>query len=173
MFRGEEHWSGKIAAAAALGGAGLSLIFGLVVRALQITGASLADETLFTGNLWLEAVVLLAASEVLARPLSAIFVNYDAGLLELTVHGFRIYSLAFLIMGINVWGSSFFTALNNGLVSAVISFLRTLVFQIVVISVLPLWFGVDGIWFSVVAAEGMALFVTLGFLFTNRRRYHY
>ena len=65
MFRGEEHWSGKIAAAAALGGAGLSLIFGLVVRALQITGASLADETLFTGNLWLEAVVLLAASPIL------------------------------------------------------------------------------------------------------------
>ena len=76
-------------------------------------------------------------------------------------------------MGINVWGSSFFTALNNGLVSAVISFLRTLVFQIVVISVLPLLFGVDGIWFSVVAAEGMALFVTLGFLFTNRRKYLY
>lgn len=65
VFRGEEHWSGKIAAAAALGGAGLSLIFGLVVRALQITGASLADETLFTGNLWLEAVVLLAASPIL------------------------------------------------------------------------------------------------------------
>ena len=123
--------------------------------------------------LMISGVVLLAASEVLARPLSAIFVNYDAGLLELTVHGFRIYSLAFLIMGINVWGSSFFTALNNGLVSAVISFLRTLVFQIVVISVLPLLFGVDGIWFSVVAAEGMALFVTLGFLFANRRRYHY
>ena len=123
--------------------------------------------------LMISGVMLLAASEVLARPLSAIFVNYDTGLLELTVHGFRIYSLAFLIMGINVWGSSFFTALNNGLVSAVISFLRTLVFQIVVISVLPLWFGVDGIWFSVVAAEGMALFVTLGFLFTNRRKYHY
>ncbi len=123
--------------------------------------------------LMISGVVLLAASEVLARPLSAIFVNYDTRLLELTIHGFRIYSLAFLIMGINVWGSSFFTALNNGLVSAVISFLRTLVFQIVVISVLPLWFGVDGIWFSVVAAEGMALFVTLGFLFTNRRRYYY
>ena len=123
--------------------------------------------------LMISGVMLLAASEVLARPLSAIFVNYDTRLLELTVHGFRIYSLAFLIMGINVWGSSFFTALNNGLVSAVISFLRTLVFQIVVISVLPLWFGVDGIWFSVVAAEGMALFVTLGFLFTNRRKYHY
>ena len=69
--------------------------------------------------LMISGVMLLAASEVLARPLSAIFVNYDTGLLELTVHGFRIYSLAFLIMGINVWGSSFFTALNNGLVSAV------------------------------------------------------
>ena len=123
--------------------------------------------------LMISGVVLLIASETLARPLSAIFVNYDAELLDLTVRGFRIYSLAFLIMGINVWGSSFFTALNNGLVSAVISFLRTLVFQIIVIMVLPALLGVDGIWFSIVAAEVMALFVTLGFLFTNRGKYHY
>ncbi len=123
--------------------------------------------------LMISGVVLLIASEVLARPLSAIFVNYDAELLDLTVRGFRIYSLAFLIMGINVWGSSFFTALSNGLVSAVISFLRTLVFQIIVIMLLPALLGVDGIWFSIVAAEVMALFVTLGFLFTNRRKYHY
>lgn len=123
--------------------------------------------------LLLSGVFLLAASEILARPLAAIFVSYDAELLDLTVRGFRIYSLAFLIMGINVWGSSFFTALNNGLVSAVISFLRTLVFQIVVILFLPVLLGVDGIWFSVVAAEAMALFVTLAFLFTNRKKYHY
>lgn len=123
--------------------------------------------------LMISGVLLLAASEALARPLSAIFVNYDAALLDLTVRGFRIYSLAFLIMGINVWGSSFFTALNNGLVSAIISFLRTLVFQIIVIMVLPVLLGVDGIWFSIVAAEVMALFVTIGFLFTNRGKYHY
>ena len=123
--------------------------------------------------LMLSGVLLLVASESLARPLSAIFVNYDAALLDMTVRGFRIYSLAFLIMGINVWGSSFFTALNNGLVSAVISFLRTLVFQIVVIMILPVLLGVDGIWFSIVAAEVMALFVTVGFLFMNRRKYHY
>ena len=165
----------------------VSVVFNAVFMGYSIGSAPIVSYHYGAGNhtelknlfrksltfLMISGVVLLAASEVLARPLSAIFVNYDAGLLELTVHGFRIYSLAFLIMGINVWGSSFFTALNNGLVSAVISFLRTLVFQIVVISVLPLLFGVDGIWFSVVAAEGMALFVTLGFLFTNRRRYHY
>ncbi len=123
--------------------------------------------------LMISGVLLLVASEALARPLSAIFVNYDATLLDLTVRGFRIYSLAFLIMGINVWGSSFFTALNDGLVSAVISFLRTLVFQIIVIMVLPALLGVDGIWFSIVAAEVMALFVTLGFLFTKRGKYRY
>lgn len=121
----------------------------------------------------ISGVLLLIASEIFARPLAEIFVHYDAALLELTVRGFRIYSLAFLIMGINVWGSSFFTALNDGLVSALISFLRTLVFQIIVITVLPALLGVDGIWFSIVAAEVMALFVTLGFLFANRRKYRY
>lgn len=123
--------------------------------------------------LTVSGVLLLLFSELLSRPLSAIFTSYDAELMELTVRGFRIYSIAFLIMGINVWGSSFFTALNNGMVSALISFLRTLVFQIVVIIILPLFLGVDGIWFSIVAAEIMALFVTMFFLLKKKKQYHY
>lgn len=121
----------------------------------------------------ISGVFLLISSEILSRPLSAIFTSYDAELMELTVRGFRIYSIAFLIMGINVWGSSFFTALNNGMVSAIISFLRTLVFQIIVILVLPILWGVDGIWFSIVAAEVMALFVTMFFLLVKKKQYHY
>lgn len=121
----------------------------------------------------ISGVLLLIASELLSRPLSAIFTSYDAELMELTVRGFRIYSIAFLIMGINVWGSSFFTALNNGMVSAIISFLRTLVFQIIVILILPMLWGVDGIWFAIVAAEAMALFVTMFFLLVKKKQYHY
>lgn len=118
-------------------------------------------------------VVLLAASQLLARPLVTIFAGYDTELLEFTVHGFRIYSVAFLVMGVNVWGSSFFTALNNGFVSAAISFLRTLVFQIVIVALLPGLIGVDGIWLSIVAAELLALFVTGMFLLTKEKTYHY
>ena len=118
-------------------------------------------------------VSLLVLSELLSRPLVLIFANYDADLLAMTVHGFRLYAIAFLIMGFNVWGSSFFTALNNGIVSACISFLRTLVFQAAAILILPVLFGINGIWLSIVAAESLALFVTFAFLVKNRERYHY
>lgn len=91
----------------------------------------------------------------------------------MTCHGFRLYSLAFAIMGINVWGSSFFTALGNGVVSAAISFLRTLVFQIAAILVLPFFLGIDGIWLAIVAAELLALMFTVVFFVANGRRYHY
>ena len=91
----------------------------------------------------------------------------------MTCRGFRLYSLAFLFMGINVWGSAFFTALNNGAVSAAISFLRTLVFQIVVVLILPLFLGIDGIWLSIVAAELLALAVTVTFFITEKKRYRY
>lgn len=116
---------------------------------------------------------LVVLSELLARPLVMIFASYDAELLALTVRGFRLYALAFLIMGINAWGSAFFTALNNGGVSAAISFLRTLVFQMLVILTLPRVLGLDGIWLSIVAAELLALLVTGSFLFGMRKRYHY
>ena len=84
-----------------------------------------------------------------------------------------IYSISFLLMGFNVWGSAFFTALNNGPVSAAISFLRTLVFQIAAVFLLPIILGIDGIWFAVNAAEGAALIVTLVFMIKLRSRYKY
>lgn len=89
---------------------------------------------------------MLLLSELLARPLSMLFVGYDDGLLALTLRGFRIFSFSFLFAGVAVFGSSFFTALNDGLTSALISFLRTLVFQIAFAVALPLALGVDGVW---------------------------
>ena len=102
-----------------------------------------------------------------------IFASYDAELFQMTTHGFRLYSLAFIFMGINVWGSAFFTALGNGAVSAIISFLRTLLFQIAVVLVLPVFFGIDGIWLAIVVAELLALIVTVLFLSKKRKKYHY
>ena len=119
------------------------------------------------------SVVLLGFAELLAAPLSRIFVGYDSGLLALTQRAFRIYSVMFLFCGINIYGSSFFTALNNGLVSAVISFLRTLVFQIGCVLILPVLWEIDGIWLSVVAAELLSLLVTVFCIFRYRNRYHY
>ena len=109
----------------------------------------------------------------MARPLSAIFVGYDQGLLELTLRGFLVYSFSFLFAGLAIYGSSFFTALGNGLVSALISFLRTLVFQMAAVLLLPLIWGIDGIWVSIVAAELMAAVVTILFLVGMKGKYHY
>ena len=119
------------------------------------------------------SVAMLGLSEVLARPLSVMFVGYDEGLLSLTLRGFLIYSFSFLFAGIAIWGSSFFTALGNGLVSALISFLRTLVFQIAAVVVFPLIWELDGIWISIVAAEWMAAVVTALFLMGMRKKYRY
>ena len=119
------------------------------------------------------SVGMLGLGEGLARPLSLIFVGYDAELLELTLKGFFVYSFSFLFAGIAVYGSSFFTALGNGLVSALISFLRTLVFQVAAVLLFPLVWGIDGIWISIVAAELMAAVVTVMFLAGMRGKYHY
>lgn len=132
-------------------------------------------------NLFRRSLVLMTLSgagmallaEALAQPLTQIFVGYDAGLYAITLRGFRLYSVSFLITGINIFGSSFFTALNNGVVSAAISFLRTLVFQVVVVLVLPAIFGLDGIWFAITAAELLALAVTILFFVLKRKEYHY
>ncbi len=118
-------------------------------------------------------LVLTAVAELFAGVLVGIFVRYDPELYAMTTHGFRLYALAFLMMGINVWGSAFFTALNNGAVSAAISFLRTLVFQIAAVLLLPLLLGINGIWLAVVVAEGLALLVTIAFFAAQRKRYHY
>lgn len=119
------------------------------------------------------AVSMFAFAQLLAFPLSKIFVGYDKELLELTLRGFRIFSFSFLFAGISVFGSSFFTALNNGLVSALISFLRTLVFQIAAVLILPSLIGIDGIWLSIIAAEIMSMIITVLFIFKFRNRYHY
>lgn len=119
------------------------------------------------------SVILTAGAMLLAPFLSKVFVGYDAELFEMTKNGFRLYAVSFLIMGFNIFGSAFFTALNNGGVSAAISFLRTLLFQIVAVLLLPIWFGLNGIWISITVAEVMALIVTIVFFITNRKKYHY
>lgn len=119
------------------------------------------------------SVVMLIASELLARPLAQLFVGYDTELLELTVKGFRIFSIAFAFTGFAIFGSAFFTALNDGLTSAVISFLRTLVFQIAAVILLPLILGVDGIWWSITIAELLAVIVSAVFLKIKQKKYHY
>ena len=119
------------------------------------------------------SVFMTVVSLLLARPLSRIFVGYDRELLDMTVRGFVIYCFSFLIVGFNIFGSSFFTALNDGLVSAIISFLRTLLFQVVSILVLPLLFGLDGIWFAVIMAEGLSLFAVIIFLKKMQPKYKY
>lgn len=119
------------------------------------------------------SVGMVALSELLAYPLSKIFVGYDAELLDLTLRGFLVYSFGFLFSGGSIFGSSFFTALNNGLISALISFLRTLVFQVVTVLLLPLFWGIDGIWISIVVAELLSFLVTVLFLLAKRAKYHY
>ena len=119
------------------------------------------------------SVLMLFLGEVLAKPLSLIFVGYDKELLALTERGFIIYSFSFLFSGIAIFGSGFFTALNNGLVSAIISFLRTLVFQIAAVILLPLIWEVDGIWISLVVSELMAAVTTAVFLAAMKKKYHY
>ena len=133
-------------------------------------------QNLFRKSLLLMAgcgVVLTLLAEAVAAPLSRVFVGYDAALYEMTCHGFRLYALSFLAAGLNVFGSAFFTALNDGPVSAVISFLRTLVFQVAVVLVLPVLFGIDGIWLAVTVAELLALAVTTSFLVGKRKKYRY
>ena len=112
-------------------------------------------------------------SHIFALPFARFFVGYDSELLAMTIHGFRIYAFVYLLNGFNIFGSSFFTALNNGMVSATISFLRTLVFEVICILLLPVYFGIDGIWSAVLVAEALALCVTSFFLITKRSRYHY
>jgi Na+-driven multidrug efflux pump len=118
-------------------------------------------------------VCLTLISEFFAHPLINIFVGYDANLFAMTLHGFRLYALVFLINGFNIWASSFFTALNNGVVSGMIAFLRTLLFQIGCIMLLPLLLGLNGIWIGVVVAELLTLIVTIYFLRSRKKVYHY
>ena len=118
-------------------------------------------------------VLLTAAARLLAALLAHLFVGYDAVLFDLTTHAFRLFSWSFLLAGFNIFTSGFFTALNNGAISAAISFLRTLVFQTASVLILPLLLGVDGIWWAITVAEIFAFLISLLFLFLKRNKYHY
>lgn len=118
-------------------------------------------------------VLLTIAARLLAAPLARLFVGYDAGLFELTSHAFRLFSWSFLLAGFNIFASGFFTALNNGAISAAISFLRTLVFQTASVLILPLLLDVDGIWWAITVAEIFAFLISLMFLYLKRNKYHY
>ena len=118
-------------------------------------------------------VLLTVAARLLAALLAHLFVGYDAVLFDLTTHAFRMFSWSFLLAGFNIFTSGFFTALNNGAVSAAISFLRTLVFQTASVLILPLLLGVDGIWWAITVAEIFAFLISLLFLFLKRNKYHY
>lgn len=119
------------------------------------------------------AVVLTALAMLFARTLSKLFIGYDANLLEMTTHAFTICSIPFLFMWFNIYTSSFFTALNDGAVSAAISFMRALVLPVICILALPAIWQLDGVWYSMVASELLGVFVSLWFMLRKRKKYHY
>lgn len=119
------------------------------------------------------SIVMTGLAEISSKLLASIFVSYNAELLDMTTNAIRLFAISYIISGFNIFASSFFTALNNGLVSATISFLRTLVFQVAMILILPLIFGLNGIWLAVVVAETLALIVSIIFLVYNRKNYKY
>lgn len=121
----------------------------------------------------ISGVVLTILAIVLSSPLAKIFVGYDEELYELTRHAFSLFAYSFLLAGFNIFTSSFFTALNNGAVSAAISFMRTLIFQTSSVLILPIFLGVDGIWWAITVAEVFAFILSLIFLFAKREKYHY
>ena len=119
------------------------------------------------------SVVMFLLSEACARPVSMLFVSYDQELLDITLRGFLLYSFIFLFSGIAIFSSAFFTALNNGLISAILSFVRTIIFQISFVLILPVFWGMDGIWLSLVFAELLAVILGTILILANRKRYHY
>lgn len=119
------------------------------------------------------SAAMVVLSELLSRPLSSAFVGYNAELLEMTVHGFRLFALCYLFCGINIYASSFFTALCNGALSALISFLRSLLLRGGMVLLMPILFDLDGIWTAVIAAEGLGTIVSLSLLYAKRRQYQY
>lgn len=133
-------------------------------------------KNLFKKSLFLlssAAVVLTACAELLSSVLAGIFVGYNQDLHNMTTNAIQLFALSYIISGINIFASAFFTALNNGLVSAVISFMRTLVFQIAFIFILPELLGLNGIWLAVVGAEICSLIVSISFFAANRKKYKY
>lgn len=161
----------------------VAIFVGYAIGSAPVVGYHFgADNTAELKNLFRKSLTLmtvwggamLALGVALAPTLCRLFVGYDTELLALTTRGFRLYSLSFLLMGFNIFSSAFFTALSNGLVSAVISFLRTLLFQVAAILLLPwLLSSVDGVWLAIVTAEALALIVSIYFFVKLKDRYHY
>lgn len=121
----------------------------------------------------ISGVIMTLLAQALALPIAKVFVGYDEELFDMTVHAFRVFSFSFILAGINIFASSFFTALNNGAVSAAISFLRTLIFQSTAVIVLPMIWELDGIWLSITVAEVFALIISVTFLAAKRKKYNY
>ncbi|MBP3704484.1 MAG: MATE family efflux transporter, partial [Clostridia bacterium] len=119
------------------------------------------------------AVVLTSLAMLFTRPLASIFVSYDAALLEMTTSAFIICAIPFLCMWFNIYTSSFFTALNDGMVSAAISFMRALVLPVICIVIMPIFWKLNGVWYSLVASELLGVFVSLAFMFGCRKKYKY
>ena len=123
--------------------------------------------------LGISSLLMFGISELLAKPIAIVFGGYDADLLKMTIHGFSLFSFSFLFAGLSIFGSSFFTALNNGLISAVLSFSRVVLFQIPAILVLPLIWKLDGIWISVVVAESLTAVLGIAFILKYQKKYRY
>lgn len=123
--------------------------------------------------MFITGAAMVAAAQLLAVPLAKLFVGYNPALFDMTVWALRISTVSFVIVGFNVFASSFFTALNDGGVSAAISFLRTFIFKMAAILILPLLFKLDGIWFADVTAEIFAFVISIIFLFAKRKKYQY
>ena len=160
----------------------ISLFIGYVIGVAPIIGFNYgAKNTAELKNIFKKSVILMGGAGVvlsilafsLANPLAHIFVGYDAELKALTVKAFRLFAPAFLLAGLNIFASSLLTALNNGLISAIISFLRTLVFQLASVLVLPLIFDYDGIWYSITIAEIFAIIISVAFVLAKRKKYGY
>lgn len=118
-------------------------------------------------------ITMMVLAQMLASPLAKVFVGYDKELFDMTVHGFRLFSFYFILAGINIYSSSFFTALNNGIISAIISFSRTLGFETLSVIILPIFFKLDGVWMAITVAEICAFVISMSFLISKREKYNY
>ena len=118
-------------------------------------------------------ITMMVLAQILASPLAKVFVGYDKQLFDMTVHGFRLFSFYFILAGINIYASSFFTALNNGMISAIISFSRTLGFETLAVIILPIFLQLDGVWLAITVAEICAFVISISFLISKREKYNY
>ena len=118
-------------------------------------------------------ITMMVLAQILASPLAKVFVGYDKQLFDMTVHGFRLFSFYFILAGLNIYASSFFTALNNGMISAIISFSRTLGFETLAVIILPIFLQLDGVWLAITVAEICAFVISISFLIAKKEKYHY